>query len=82
MKVTEFVKTKTVLVPFMCKLSIRPSKRYFIISCHSGWACPAGPRSITGQCLRQAGLGSFTQSLSPIGQDGSHADPSFNGAGQ
>lgn len=66
MKVTESVKTRTVLVPFMCNLSIHPPKRYFIISCHSGWACPAGPRSIAGQCLRQAGLGSFTRNLSPL----------------
>lgn len=42
MKVTESVKTRTVLVPFMCKLSIRPPKRYFIVSCHSGRARPAG----------------------------------------
>lgn len=42
MKVTESVETRTVLVPFMCKLSIRPPKRYFIVSCHSGRARPAG----------------------------------------
>lgn len=65
MKVTESVETRTVLVPFMCKLSIRPPKRYFIVSCHSGRARPAGARVDRRTTPPQAGLGSFTQNLSP-----------------